>query len=81
MLVNAENRGVNVLHIMGDVGANDKSYHGVSDDGVEYFGSGINNSKNLYYGLPISDPDLVLVFKHILSTNELTWEFVPLNDL
>jgi len=81
MLVEVENRGVHVMQIMGDVGANLKSYHGISDDGIEYFGSGINNSYNVYYNIPITDPDLILVFTHILSTDELSWEFVELNDL
>jgi hypothetical protein len=81
MLVNAENRGVEVLHIMGDVGAGPKSYYATSSDGVEYFGSGINNTFNVVMGVPIVAPDLILVFKHALSTNQLTWEFIELNDL
>jgi len=81
MLVQAENRGVDVLSIMGDVGANVKSYYGISDDGIEYFGSGINNTYNILYGIPIVSPDLVLIFKHVPSTNSLTWEFVELNSL
>ena len=81
MLIDVENRGVEVLHIMGDVGTGPKSYYGISDDGIEFFGSGINNSYNMTLGIPIVSPDLVLVFKHVLSKNELTWEFVELNDL
>ena len=81
MLVDVEKRGVEVLHIMGDVGSGPKSFYCVSDDGIEYFGSGINNSYNINLGIPITAPDLVLVFKHVLSTNELSWEFVELNDL
>jgi len=79
MLVNVENKGVEVMHIMGDVSY--QSFYGISDDGIEYFGSGINNSYNMHLGIPITTPDKVLVFKHVLSTNELTWEFVELNDL
>ncbi len=81
MLIDVENKGVEVLHIMGDVGSGRKSFYGISDDGIEYFGSGINNTYNMLLGIPIISPDLVLVFKHVLSTNELTWEFVELNDL
>ena len=81
MLVKVENRGVDVLHIMGDVGVNAKSYYGVSDDGVEYFGSGINNSMNVLLGTPIVAADLILIFTHKLSTDTLTWEFVELNSL
>lgn len=79
MLINVENKGVEVLHIMGDVG--DNYFYGISDDGIEYFGSGINNSSNMNLGIPITSPDYVLVFKHVVSTNELTWEFVELNSL
>ena len=81
MLKDVENKGVNVMHIMGDVGANEKSYYGISNDGVEYFGSGINNSYNVLKEIPIVEPDLILIFKHILSLNQLTWEFIELNDL
>ena len=79
MLINVENKGVEVLHIMGDVG--DNYFYGISDDGIEYFGSGINNSSNMLMGIPITSPDFVLVFKHVISTNNLSWEFVELNSL
>lgn len=75
MLVELEKKGVQVKHIMGDVGANKKSYYGISDDGIEYFGSGINNSKHYTYNTPITEKDLILVFKHVVATNELFWEF------
>jgi hypothetical protein len=78
MLVALKKKGVNVIHIMGDVGANKKSYHAISDDGIEYFGSGINNSKNILKNTPIIDKDLILVFKHVIATNKLTWEFKEL---
>ncbi|MBI2279766.1 MAG: hypothetical protein HYU68_03630 [Bacteroidetes bacterium] len=82
MLVSVKNRGIDVIQIMGDVGANPnaKSYYGISNDGVEYFGSGINNTYNMLLGIPITSPDLILIFKHVLSTNELFWDFVDLDS-
>lgn len=81
MLVELESKGVNVMHVMGDVGAYKKSYHAVSDDGIDYFGSGINNSYNVLKNLPITEPDLVLIFKHIPKEQKMTWEFVELNNI
>ena len=80
MLVEAENRGVEVIHIVGDVGMWQKSFHIVSNDGIDYLGSGINNSYNMLTGKPITGTDKLLVFKHILSTNKLTWKFIELNS-
>jgi len=81
LLVHAKNKGVQVLHVMGDVGVNAKSYEGISTDGIHYLGSGINNSYNTFQGIPITAADLVLVFQHVVSSNQLSWKFVPLNDL
>ena len=81
MLIDVEKRGVEVMHIMGDVGANAKSYYGISDDGIEYFGSGINNSYNDVKNIPIVNPDLILVLEHIPSKNKMNWKFVELNSL
>lgn len=80
MLVKLENKGVEVHHIMGDVGASAKSFHSISDDGIDYYGSGINNSKNIRYNTPIINKDLVLVFTHIVTINKLTWKFIYLGD-
>jgi hypothetical protein len=81
MLKDVESRGVNVLHITGDTGGYHKKYYGVSDDGVEYFAAGLGNGYKILAGIPIDFPDIALVFKHVLSTNVLTWEFVEVNDL
>ena len=80
LLIDVESRGIQVKHVMGDVGTQAKSYYGISDDGVEYFGSGINNSYNTHYGLPIIEADLLLIFKHVVSSNQLFWEFKELNS-
>ena len=81
MLIEVEKRGVEVMHIMGDVGASKKSYYGVSDDGIQYFGSGINNTYYTSDNLPIITPDLVLILEHIPKENKMNWKFVELNSL
>ena len=80
MLVEVEAKGVEVIHIVGDIGMWAKSYYGISSDGIEYLASGINNSQNFQSGTPVTNTDKLLVFKHVLSTNTLTWEFVELNS-
>lgn len=80
MLIDVVNKGVEVIHIMGDVGANKKSFDGKSDDGIVYLGSGINNSFNVMRNRPVTSPDLILIFKHVISENKLTWSFEELNN-
>ena len=80
-LVALEEKGIEVMHVMGDVGANKKYFHGISDHGIDYFGSGINNSYNLLKEIPITNPDMVLIFKHIPKENKILWEFVEVNSL
>lgn len=81
LLANVEQRGVEVFHIMGDTGSWYKSYHGTSTDGVDYLAAGLGNGNKIQTGQPIHAEDVAIVFKHILSTNQLTWSFVKINDL
>jgi hypothetical protein len=82
LLVDVEARGVEVMHIMGDIGGSlPKSFYGTSSDGIEYFASGIGNGYKILNNLSVWGPDEILIFKHVLATNELLWEFVLLNDL
>lgn len=81
LLVDVEQRGVEVLHIMGDTGSWYKSYHGTSTDGVEYFAAGLGNGYKIQTGQAIHAPDVAIVFKHILFNNQLIWSFVKINDL
>jgi hypothetical protein len=81
MLVALELKGVQVKHIMGDVGASRKTYYGISDDGVEFFGSGLNNSYDEIMDGTAILKDSVLLFKHVPDINYLDWEFIPVSDL
>ncbi len=81
MLVDVEAKGVDVVHIMGDVGAGPKSFIGISNDSIQYFGSGVNNTKNLSLGQPITNPDLALILKYCPTTHSLNWIFRKITDL
>jgi hypothetical protein len=81
-LVEVQNRGVDVICIMGDMGASYKSANFISNDSVRFLGCGLNNHL-------ISDPnerfknqnDRVLVFSHILEENKLSYQFLDLDSL
>ena len=81
LLQKVESRGIDVFHITGDVGSYYKQYHGISDHGVEYLAAGLGNGYRILQGLPIHAPDVAIVFTHILPNNQLSWEFVLINDL
>ena len=72
MLVNVQNKGIQVICIMGDIGASSKKLDFISDDGINFLGCG------LYYNSP---EDYVLIFKHIPAKNKLIWNYELLNDL
>lgn len=81
-LVEVQSRGVDVICIMGDMGASYKSVDFISNDSVRFLGCGLNNHL-------ISDPDerfkhqndRVLVFSHVLEENYLSYQFLDLDSL
>ncbi|MDA3817697.1 MAG: hypothetical protein PF486_10000 [Prolixibacteraceae bacterium] len=79
-LVEVEERGTDVICMMGDLGASELDF--ISDDSIQFLGTGLNRS---YYKDPVeranSDIDHVLIFEHIPAKKELTWEFVNLDLL
>jgi hypothetical protein len=79
-LVEVKNRGVEVISIMGDMGAKKIEY--VSDDGLIFLGTGLYKSK---YENPIeranSPTDWVLIFKHTPANGWMKWEFVDFDIL
>lgn len=82
LLVDVYQRGVQVICITGDMGATKKKLEVASDDGIIFLGCGLNNT---YFTDPeerAAQPrDLVLIFRHDVTTRFLTWEFVELNSL
>lgn len=79
-LVEVQNRGVEVISILGDMGA--KKIDFLSDDGLHFLGTGLNRSK---YPDPIeranSPQDYALIFKHVPKTGWMNWEFVDFDLL
>lgn len=72
MLLDVKNKGIEVICIMGDMGANEKSFDMQSDDGIRFLGCGLfQNSAN----------DLVLIFEHNISLKTLSWHFENLDNL
>ncbi len=72
LLVEVKQKGIDVICIMGDVGAQKKKLNYISDDGINFLGCG------LYHGSP---EDLVLVFTHTPKENKLTWQYQNLDSL
>lgn len=84
LLKAVRDRGVKVYNIIGDTGGgNVRTFYIENSDSIHFFACGINNSK--YFGdtlLYNQQPrDKILVFDHILSTNEITWSFQDLDSL
>ncbi|NOY49392.1 MAG: metallophosphoesterase [Chlorobi bacterium] len=72
MLVNVENRGVDVICILGDMGAGPKKFDQESVDGIRFLGCGLDNN---------SPEDNVLIFHLNKISYDLTYEFHNLDSL
>ncbi len=81
-LIEVQKRGVQVILLTGDMGANAKQFETTTLDGVVFMGCGLNNS---YYTDPeirAQQPrDKVLIFSHQAAERQLNWSFVELNTL
>ncbi len=79
-LVDVKNRGVEVISILGDMGA--KKIDFSSSDGLHFLGTGLNKSK---YQDPEdranSPQDWAIIFKHIPAEGKMTWQFVDFDVL
>jgi len=82
-LIELENRGIDVLVVIGDTGW-DKGSESESTDGITFLASGINNS---YYKSKAPKEliniasDVVLEFVLIPEDRKLLWKFIELNKL
>ena len=82
LLVSVKDRGIHVICVSGDMGANAKKFEAESTDGIIFLGCGLNNS---YYTDPVireqQPRDQVLIFAHEPQSRSLSWTFVTLNSL
>lgn len=79
LLKQVKDRGINVIHLMGDYGQKVNEYYEQSTDGIHFIGSGITSN------IPYNDtfpsfglPDKILIFEHDTVSQELTWHFETL---
>lgn len=79
-LLEVKNRGIEVICILGDVGAVKVDF--TSDDGIHFLGAGLQKS---YYKDPEerknSRTDYAIIFKHVPETGWLDWEHVDFDKL
>ncbi len=71
-LINVKNRGIEVICILGDMGAGNKKFDRLSNDGIHFLGCGLyHNEPNNY----------VLIFTRHYYPDTLTWQFCNLDSL
>jgi hypothetical protein len=76
-----QKRGVQVIFVGGDIGMRVKEFSYKTQDGIQFLGSGINNScdKNFAPAYVTNfDPDELLVFHRNIAKRTLIWQFVKL---
>ena len=82
MLTAVRNRGVKVHVIMGDTGVNSKEFHHETPDSIQFYASGISNSKYIDTLDLLQQPhDKVLIFEHEIKSQKMTWSFQNLDSL
>jgi hypothetical protein len=82
-LVDVKNRGVDVICIMGDMGASYKKFAMKSTDNITFLGCGLNNI--IYMWEPnqwwTNEKDLILELNHNVTNKTITWQFKDLDSL
>jgi hypothetical protein len=79
-LVEVKNRGVEVICILGDMGAKKVEY--LSDDGIHFMGAGLNRTYFTDPELRAKSPlDWAIVFTHVPKDRKLEWEFAEFGKL
>lgn len=83
LLLDVKRRGIEVICVMGDTGFRRKKVVALSDDGIHYLASGIDNSRYAREPavLDTLPKDLVLLFEHRPAAHSLTWAFHDLDSL
>ncbi len=79
-LVKVKNRGVEVICILGDMGARKVEF--VSEDGIHFLGAGLNRTYFTDTELRAKSPlDWAIVFTHMPTLRKLDWRFVEFGEL
>ncbi len=82
LLKNVKERGIEVICINGDMGANGKTFYQQSDDGIHFMGCGLDNSRYTDpYELALQPKDRLLIFEHDIENRKLSWSFQDLDSL
>lgn len=83
-LQEVQKRGVEVVLIGGDFGMRAKEYEFVTQEGITFLGSGINNSLEFETApdyVTSFDKDKILLIKKNMGEQQLDWKFVELDAL
>ncbi|MGC9331062.1 MAG: hypothetical protein ACP5DZ_04195 [Bacteroidales bacterium] len=81
-LIDVQNKGIEVICIMGDMGATYKSIDYVSDHGIRFLGCGLYNHLTANINERYAENnDRVLVFDHNIDADILTYEYQDLDSL
>ena len=84
LLKTVKSRGIDVICVLGDAGIQDKKgANMLSDDGIHFLASGINNSTLLPDTVAFENApkDKVLIFEHQPKIKQLEWKFHDLDSL
>lgn len=83
LLQSVKARGIEVINVIGDAGFNSKGMDMVSNDGIRYLSSGIDNSRFAGDSLALDSvaKDRVLIFTHLPEKRSLAWKFHDLDSL
>lgn len=76
LLVQLKKRGINIIHIAGDFGQLATEYSSLSQDGINFIGSGITSESNYNKQFSTAEKeDKYLILTHNELTQKISWKF------
>ncbi len=80
-LVEVQNKGVQVLHLAGDLGQKQSTFEYKTKEDIHFLGCGnlSSNEYNLIFK-KVTSNDSVLVFEHRPDSNSLKWKFIDVGN-
>ena len=80
LLVEVKRRGIEVIHISGDLGQKNSHYTYLTDNCIQFIGSGITSNTEYNEQFPSAgQTDLFLVLSHNLEKRRISFSFYELN--